>query len=107
MISRSVLDTRYVAIPVSATGTTGLPIDPTGDTVQFAFMPTPPGTSPGNGDWRAGSWASTSSGGYLAQCLVGPANGGVALATGTYQIWLKVTDSPEIPVVTVDYLQVV
>jgi hypothetical protein len=100
-----VLDTRYVAIPLSATGTDGSPINPTSDTVQFAFMP--PGTNPGSGDWHAGSWATTANGGYQAQCLVGPANGGVSLTVGTYVIWVKATDNPEIPVIPADQLQIV
>lgn len=105
MITRSVLDTRYVAIPVTATGANGLPINPTGDVVQFAFKSA--GVNPGVGDWNTGSWATTSSGGYQAQILVGPANGGVALTVGVYQIWVKVTDSPEVPVIPADLLQIV
>ena len=105
MITRSVLDTRYVAIPVTATGTAGTPINPTSDTVQFAF--TAQNINPGSGDWHTGSWATTSSGGYEAQCLVGPAPGALALAPGVYQIWVKITDSPEVPVIPADLLQIV
>jgi hypothetical protein len=105
VITRSVLDTRYVAIPISATGPTGAAINPTGDTVQMAFMPQ--GVNPGSGDWHTGSWATTSGGGYQAQCLVGPANGGVALTAGVYQIWVKATDNPEVPVIPADLLQIV
>jgi hypothetical protein len=43
---------------------------------------------------------------YIAQCLVGP-DGGVTLATGTYTIWVKVTDNPQVPVEPVDLLQII
>ncbi len=105
MITRSVLDTRYVALPISATGPTGAPIDPTSDTVQLAFMPVPIGANPGTGDWHTGSWATVAPGTYQAQVLVGP-NGGVALAVGFYRIWVKVTDNPEVPVIPADYLKI-
>jgi hypothetical protein len=99
-----VLDTRYVVIPVTATGTNGQPISPTTDTVQFAFMPQQ-GPGPGSGDWHAGSWATGTIGPYQAQCLVGPENGGVVLPIGVYVIWVKITDSPEVPVIQADSLQ--
>ena len=105
MITRSVLDTRYVAIPVTATGTNGQPINPSTDSVQMAFVPQ--GVNPGSGDWHAGSWAATANGGYEAQCLVGPANGGTTPGIGVFQIWVKITDSPEVPVIPADLLQIV
>lgn len=107
MITRSVLDTRDVAIgPVTAYNGQGQPIDPSGDPVQLAFMPMPPGVDPGSGDWHTGSWATSPAGTRFAQVLVGPANGGVALPVGDYRIWLKVTDNPEVPVAPVDILRI-
>ena len=41
---------------------------------------------------------------YHAKCLVGP-GGAVALGIGTYIIYLKITDNPEIPFDTVGQLQ--
>jgi hypothetical protein len=91
----SSLSTQYVQVPVRAYSE-GLPYNPTGLTVQMGFVSGwgHPGT------WNAASWASTStiSGYYIAQCLVGPGSGGVDLAVGTYNVWLMVTSSPEIPV---------
>jgi hypothetical protein len=91
-LNLSSLSTEYVQVPVSII-VSGTPINPTTDVVQFAFTK---GTKPTNPDWIAGLW-DTAPGGYLAQCLVGP-NGGVSLALGTYQIWLKIFDAPETPV---------
>ena len=77
----------------------GAPYNPTGDQVAFAF--TTPGTSPMGAQWWPGSWDSTSPAGggswYTALCLVGP-GGTVQLAPGSYQVWVKVTDNPEVPV---------
>lgn len=98
-LSISSLSTVDVIVPISVMGPAG-PVDPTSDAVQFAFKNR--GTTPVPSDWVAGSWAGTVNGAYWASCLVGPAsggaNGGTALAIGTYVIWTKVIDSPEVPV---------
>jgi hypothetical protein len=99
-LNLSSLSTEYVQVPVSIIAS-GEPIDPTGDTVQFAFMKSGKPTDP---DWVNGTWDSAP-GGYLAQCLVGPA-GDATLALGTYQIWLKVVDTPEVPVRQVGLLAI-
>ena len=94
-LSQSVLSTNYIQILVG----TKYPstYNPTADVVQMAFTPaTYPETSPAS--WLAGSWVTFPGPAYWAQALVGPVNGGTALALGTYQVWLKVTDSPEVPV---------
>jgi hypothetical protein len=106
--SRSVLSTKYIDITVTATGPTG-PINPTGDVVKFAFMLIPYGgvsSDPGISDWHTGSWITPAAGEYIAQILVGPANGGVVLAgVGTYTVWVQIADSPEVPVDPVGLLQ--
>jgi len=85
----------------------GTSIDPTGQTsgqpelvVQFAFpltsgnyyAPAQPVT------WYTASWLLNGTGkGYIAQCLVGP-SGVVALSAGlSYDVWSKITGSPESP----------
>jgi hypothetical protein len=75
----------------------GLPYDPTGATVQFAFLVSSL-DKPEVGDWKAGSWDVTRIGSYVAQCNVG-ADGVVELAPGVYYTWMKITDSAagEIP----------
>jgi hypothetical protein len=95
-LSQSVLSTTYVQVGITVLSPSGY--DPTGDVVQFAFTPaTYPETSPSV--WYIGSWATFPGPSYWAQCLVGPANDGVSLAIGTYQAWVKIIDSPEVPVI--------
>ena len=99
MISLSVLSTEYVRVPIAAT-VNNAPYNPTNDVVQFAFTT---GGDPVAGDWHAGVWDSGNAP-YVAQCLVGP--GGVALTVGTWVIWVKITDNPEIPVRQVGQLAI-
>jgi hypothetical protein len=93
--------TIYVNVPVQAT-VAGQPYNPTADTVQMAFVagPAQPVT------FYAGNWVTTVQGTYIARCLVGPANSGVVLAPGLYACWVKVTDSPEVPVLPAGTIQV-
>ena len=97
-ISFSRLSTQYVSIPVQVTQN-GSSHDPTGHNVQFAFMPTPT-QLPGNSDWVLAAWTDNPTNilyPYVAQCLVGP-SGAITLGTGTYVIYIKITDNPEVPV---------
>lgn len=100
----SVLSTEYVRVPIAATSS-GATVDPTGDTVQMAFPVH--GVDPVNADWKAASWetdATITPHAYYARCLVGPSQ--VVLAAGTYDVWVKVTDNPEIPARLAGQLQV-
>jgi len=73
-------------------------IDPTGSVVAFAF--TQDNTRPTT--WTAGAWTSTWSGGRATATTptIGGATSGatVELAAGTWLAWVRVTDSPEVPV---------
>lgn len=94
-ISQSVLSTNYVQTPITITYPSGY--DPTSDPVAFAFTALSyPTIEPVT--WYTGSWLTFPGPVYWAQCLVGPASGGVPLAIGTWQGWVKVTDSPAVPV---------
>jgi hypothetical protein len=90
----STLSTEYVTIPVTATSG-GSPVDLSGTTVEWAF--TDPGAQPSA--WHAGDWLAGK-----ARILVGPAV--IALAVGYHDVWLRVTDSPEIPVRRVGQIKV-
>jgi|SRR5579859_7365161 len=93
-VSQSVLSTQFLMVPVTTRSPS--PYNPTADLVQFAFPPlTIPATSPAV--WYTGSWVTFPGPSYWAECLVGPVNGGVPLAAGSYQVWVKITDSPEVP----------
>ena len=102
MITLSRLSTEYVQVQVSFT-VAGAPVSPTGDTVVMAF--TKGGAIPGNSDWHPAVWEVTGAT-YYAQCLVGPANGGIVLAPGIWSVWVRVTDSPEVPVRSPAQLQI-
>lgn len=106
MLEISVLSLTYVRAQVRA-NQSGAVVDPTGYTVQAAF--TAPGTNPVSGDWKSASWETDAvphPDRYYARCLVGP-GGTVALAVGTYEMHLKITATPEIPVLTAGPLKVV
>ena len=99
-IGMSHLSTQYYLVPVNATNL-GLPYNPTGDAVAFAFMPTPTQV-PGNTDWVVGSWATNAA---SVLFLVGP-SGTITLWIGTYVAYVRITDAPEIPVEIVGQLQI-
>ena len=97
MLSLSVLSLEYVLVPVSAKEN-GVAVDISGDVVALAF--TLQDVAPLSGDWEAATWetdATTTPDTYLAKCLVGP-GGAATLSAGTYDVYVKVTDSPEIMV---------
>jgi hypothetical protein len=103
MLRQSVQAKEYVQVPVTVVRS-GVEVDPTADTVQMAF----PVAGQDPAVWNAAIWDSdptTTPDDFFAACLVGP-GGTIALATGHYDIWLKVTPAvgPEIPVVKGDRL---
>lgn len=80
---------QYVQMRVDTT------TDPTGLLVSMAV--TPRGTEPTAGDFRTAAWTAGTP--YKAQVLIGTAASGIGVLTeGTYQVWVKVTSTPEIPV---------
>lgn len=89
----SSLSKEYVLISVTADVTV------TGDPVAFAF--TDPGVDPTS--WTSGDWVAGTP--PKARILVGPGSS-VTLTKGLKDVWLKITDSPEIPARRVDQLQV-
>jgi|SRR5579884_95892 len=97
LLELSALSTQYVSVAVSAQ-VAGVAINPTGDTVQMAF--TAQNVAPQSGDWKTASWDtySTTPVSYAAKCLVGP-SGVVSMTAGsTYDVYVKVADNPETPV---------
>jgi hypothetical protein len=104
-LTRSALTLEYVLVPVSATAL-GAPVNVTRDTVKMAFPAT--GVAPQSGDWKAADWETEPSypKTYLARCLVGPGGAVTLTAATTYDVWVKVSDSPEVPARLVDTLVV-
>lgn len=69
--------------------------NPTGDTVQIA-VPVK-NVEPVSGDWINGGW-TTEGTNYFARVVIGP-GGDKVLTPGTYDVYVKITDSPEVPVI--------
>ena len=98
-IAISHLSLQYVFVPVTVTALNGDPYNPTGDTVEMAFMPQVTQV-PMVSDWQSALWTTSATNvlqPYSAYCLVGPA-GTIQLGIGTYLIYVKFTDAVEIPV---------
>ncbi len=92
-VTVSSLSTTYVKCRISATEN-GVASDPTTGTVDFAFLSeADEQTDPESGDWSTGLW-ETASDGYWGKCLVGP-SGVATLAKGSYDVWVRVTKTPE------------
>lgn len=112
-LSISALTTEYIRVPVALLNS-GEPVDPSSLPVQLAF----PATDASPSTWATGSWepdgpssfAMTSAGVriplYSARTLVGPGPGGTPLTAGSYDVWVKITSTPEIPVRRVGSLEV-
>lgn len=95
----SSLTTEYIRVQVVAEKD-GVTANPTGDVVQLAFPSR--SVNPITADWNDAVWETVVdpvSGvpSYYAKCLVGPSGGAIALPVGKYDVWVRVTDSPEIP----------
>lgn len=92
------LSTEFVRVAIGAVED-GLSIDPTTDSLQMAFPLT--GVKPGVSDWKSATWetdSGTTPVTYYARALVGP-TGVVTLTAGAlYDVYVKITDSPEIVV---------
>ncbi len=93
-MQQSVLSKQYVRVPVIVT-VNGQPYNPSADVVQMAF--TAPGVKPVSGDWQVALWEIDATRGlYWAACLVGP-GGTITLTVGSWDVWIKVFDTPETP----------
>lgn len=96
---------EYVGAEVAVT-VQGRPYDPTSDPVQFAF--TAIGGRPVT--WYDGGWDGNDpipgTTAYRAQVLVGPGSDGPTLTKGKYALYIRITDSPEQPVIPVGQLTV-
>jgi len=94
----SFLSREEIRVPITAREA-GAVVVPTGDVVSFAF--TLGGVDPSA--FTAGAWetdTTTEPDTYYATIQVGGTGSGAAvvLAKGVYTVWVKVADSPDIPV---------
>ena len=98
----STLTVQYVRFKVTAYNASGVAMNIGSDVVQVAF--TLPGINPINADWKTAAWGDTVLG--IAQILIGPGTTSV-LTVGDYDVYVKITDSPEVPVILVDRVRIV
>lgn len=106
-MNQEVLATMFVRLTVDAT-VNGIIINPTTDTIQFAFI-LDDTRDPISADWVIGSWETDivdAISTYYGRCLVGPTGGVIALAVGTYRIWIRISDMPETVVKRADFLKI-
>jgi hypothetical protein len=107
-ISQNVSSLQYVRVQVTAIVGGNTAYNPSSDAVSFGFAALGANPNIAPTTWYAGSWETDAIGGvssYIARCLVGPA-GTYTPVRGNYLVWLKVTDSPEIPVLPVGQLNI-
>ncbi len=83
---------EFVRVKVSAVES-GVSVNPTSDTVEFAFVSI--GQDVTDATWTSGAW-ETSGTTYYARKLVG-AGGGLVLADGTYEVWVRINQGVEFP----------
>lgn len=97
----SALSREYLHVPVIAATIDGVAVDPTSDTVEVAVIAA--GTTVVTGDFDAASWGTILSGSTTydaAKVLIGP-GGSPSIGTytaGFYDVYVRLTDSPETPV---------
>jgi hypothetical protein len=92
-VELSTLTTEYVRVPVAAEED-GATVDPTAATVEMAFPAED--VDPVEADWQDASWETVTTSSpdtYLARVLVG--TGDLDLAAGNYDVWVRITSSPE------------
>lgn len=87
---------QYVRVPVE--DITGA--DPTSDVVEMSFPRI--GVDPTT--FVTGSWM-TISGVHYARCMIGPGTSAI-LTVGYYDVYVKVSDNPEVPVLYAGTLEV-
>ncbi len=88
---------QLIGVQVAATTVAGTTVDPTAYAVAVAVLPYNT-DDPTDADFKAAAWQSGSLGKY-AVVMVGPDTTVGALSPGRYRLWVKVTASPEVPVI--------
>lgn len=83
----SSLSTEYVEVPIRHLDT-----DPTTYDVDMAFKTS---GEPELADWVTSIWETRGTS-YIARCLVGP-EGSTQLDDGSYDVWVRITATPELP----------
>lgn len=90
MREQSRLSLEYFEAEVTANGPDGVPLEPATLPVEFAFVAI--GTEPADADWVAAAHQRDD----VFGVLIGPT--ALALEQGDYDVWRRITDTPEMPV---------
>ena len=110
MPGQSAASLQYLRCHVSAAVNGNIAYNPTVDPVYFGFVATSAGTTATvPASWTLGSWETDTIAGqtaYVAKILVGPGGAFVPAAGTSWYVWVKVTDSPEVPILMVGTLVV-
>lgn len=102
---------QYIRFRVTASVNGNQAYNPTGDAVGFGFVAISSGG--GNvppGSFLAGSWETDTIAGqtaYIAKILVGPGGSFTPAAGTSWWVWIKITDSPEVPVIPAGRLDII
>jgi hypothetical protein len=99
-MAESISSLSCVYLPFFVRGATGI------EQVEIAF--TLPGVEPAPGNWNAAEWAANPAGerGATAQILFGP-GGTTSRPEGTWQAWVRVTASPQLPALPAGLIKVI
>lgn len=104
VIALSSLSRAYVRCDVDL-DRDGAAVDPTSPALPVEMALPRAGVTPSA--WWTAAWEADGRGGWRARLLAGP-GGTVTLPAGTYDVWVRVTSSPEVPVAqSADALRVV
>lgn len=104
VLIRSAQSLEYLFVPVATTDDDGAAVDPTGDSVAVAFVPEGDALADDtefiDATWKTND-ADPDNTIYSARLLVGPGDDAdYTPAAGTrLDVWVQVTDNPEVPTI--------
>lgn len=93
MASIPSISVEYLHVPVTG-ATSSMPVD-------IAIVARD--TEPADGDWHTAAWNGSDT--TEAKVLIGP-DTDLPLTDGVYSVWVRVTSTPEIPVIRAGILRV-
>jgi hypothetical protein len=91
---------EYLSYPITATDADGVAVDPTGDAVSIAFRAVRDTAAL---DWQTAAWDADADT-PTVRILFG--TGVFALAAGVFDVYLRITDSTETPILSAGTLYV-
>lgn len=100
-MDRPAQSTEYIRVLTAAVDEDGATVDPTVDPVALAFISEGEAIT-ASSTFVAGTWetdvADPTTPLYYARVLAGPAGAYVPVAGTSIDVYIKVTDSPEVPI---------